>query len=99
MVQGVKRGGRKAGTPNKMPLALRQMITGALDDAGGQAYLARQAVENPAAFLALLGKILPREVRAEVAATHVVSALTPEQQRGIAEAVLGDWQGGGADGD
>ena len=35
------------------------MILGALDDAGGQAYLERQAEENPTAFLTLLGKVLP----------------------------------------
>ena len=35
------------------------MILGALDDAGGQAYLMQQAEENPTAFLTLLGKVLP----------------------------------------
>ncbi len=35
------------------------MILGALDDAGGRAYLAEQAHENPGAFLALIGKVLP----------------------------------------
>ena len=35
------------------------MILGALDDAGGQAYLERQAEENPGPFLTLLGKVLP----------------------------------------
>jgi hypothetical protein len=38
------------------------MIRGALDDAGGQAYLAQQARENPAAFMQLIGKILPKDV-------------------------------------
>lgn len=33
-------------------------------------------------------KVLPKEIKAEVAATHVISNLTPEQQRGIAEAIL-----------
>src|SRR3954447_14113954 len=54
-----KTGGRVAGTPNKISGALREMILGALDDAGGQAYLMRQAEENPAAFMTLLGKVLP----------------------------------------
>ena len=35
------------------------MILGALDGVGGQAYLERQAEENPGPFLTLLGKILP----------------------------------------
>jgi hypothetical protein len=44
-----------------MNRTLRDMILGALDDAGGQAYLAEQAHQNPVAFLTLLGRVLPRE--------------------------------------
>ncbi len=56
---GERRGGRQKGTPNKFTASLREMILGALDAAGGQEYLAAQAMENPAAFMALLGKVLP----------------------------------------
>jgi len=38
------------------------MILGALDKAGGEAYLLRQANENPTAFLVLLGKVLPHQI-------------------------------------
>jgi len=38
------------------------MILGALDDAGGQKYLEKQAMENPNAFLTLVGKVLPLQV-------------------------------------
>ena len=38
------------------------MILGALDKAGGEAYLARQANENPASFLTLVGKVLPLQL-------------------------------------
>jgi hypothetical protein len=54
-----KTGGRERGTPNKVSKALKEMILGALGDAGGQQYLARVAEEQPAAFLTLLGKVLP----------------------------------------
>jgi hypothetical protein len=54
-----KTGGRQAGTPNKITKALKEMILGALDDAGGQQYLATMAREQPAAFLTLLRKVLP----------------------------------------
>lgn len=57
-----KAGGRQKGTPNKVTKALKDMILGALDDAGGQAYLAKQARENPNAFLALAGKVLPLQI-------------------------------------
>ena len=34
----------------------------ALSEAGGEQYLARQANENPSAFMTLLGKVLPTQV-------------------------------------
>ncbi len=55
-------GGRAAGTPNAMTKTLKEMILQALDDAGGVAYLQRQAEENPGPFLALVGKVLPLQV-------------------------------------
>ena len=54
--------GRGKGNKNLMTRELKDMIRGALDDAGGQAYLAKQAIEQPAAFMTLLGKILPKDV-------------------------------------
>ena len=51
--------GRKPGVPNKMTGDLKNMILGALAGAGGEAYLQRQADENPGAFLTLIGKVLP----------------------------------------
>lgn len=42
------------------------MVEQALHEAGGVAYLTEQARENPSAFLALVGKLLPRNVTAEV---------------------------------
>ncbi len=63
---GERRGGRQGGTPNKIPKALKEMILEALDRAGGVDYLQQQAVENAPAFLTLVGKVLPKDVRAEV---------------------------------
>jgi len=54
--------GRPKGAKNKMTAALKDMILGALDEAGGQEYLVEQARKNPAAFLTLLGKVLPLQV-------------------------------------
>lgn len=54
--------GRKPGSKNKFTMAVKEMILGALDKAGGIEYLARQADENPAAFMALVGKVLPTQV-------------------------------------
>lgn len=54
--------GRPKGSPNKATKQLKDMILGALDDNGGQAYLAQQARDNPTAFLTLIGKVLPTQV-------------------------------------
>jgi hypothetical protein len=62
---GERRGGRKAGTPNKLTGALKDMILNALDRAGGIDYLVTQADDNPTAFLTLVGKVLPLQVDAE----------------------------------
>lgn len=57
--------GRKKGVPNKVTKALKDMILGALDDAGGQDYLAEQAKQNPAAFMTLVGKVLPLDITSD----------------------------------
>jgi hypothetical protein len=54
--------GRKKGIPNKTTLALKEMILKALDDVGGADYLVSQAMENPTAFMTLVGKVLPLQV-------------------------------------
>ena len=59
---GERRGGRQKGTPNVITRELKDMIRGALDKAGGEKYLTLQAKKNPAAFLTLLGKTLPKEI-------------------------------------
>jgi len=69
--------GRPKGSTNKATKAIKEMILGALDDAGGQEYLKRQAEENPTAFMTLIGKVLPMQVDANVKASvarieHVV---------------------------
>jgi hypothetical protein len=51
------------GTPNKVNALLKDMILQALSDAGGTVYLAKQAKENPNAFMALVGRVLPLQVK------------------------------------
>jgi hypothetical protein len=41
------------------------MILAALNKAGGENYLVTQAVENPTAFMTLIGKVLPLQVSGE----------------------------------
>lgn len=60
-----KTGGRTKGTPNKLTGELKGMILAALDGAGGIDYLIRTADSHPAAFLSLVGKVLPMQVTGE----------------------------------
>lgn len=62
MAKGRKTGGRRKGTPNRVTGDLRALILGALEDVGGRDYLVHQARENPHVFVALLGKVLPRDL-------------------------------------
>lgn len=58
--------GRKKGVTNGDTAKLRELILGALDDVGGQSYLAQQAIDEPKAFLQLIGKVVPKEVIQDV---------------------------------
>lgn len=58
--------GRPRGAANKVTRELKEMILGALDEAGGQDYLQKQATENPNAFMTLIGKVLPSTINAQV---------------------------------
>lgn len=63
---GARGRGRPKGAVNKTTAALKDMILGALDNAGGVDYLEAQAEKNPTAFLTLVGKVLPLQVNAEL---------------------------------
>ena len=53
---------RPKGSKNKTTQQLRLMIEQALNNLGGVSYLMKCAETQPAAFLALLGKTLPKDV-------------------------------------
>lgn len=78
-------GGSRKGVPNKATKALKEMILGALDQAGGQEYLARQAIENPGPFMTLIGKVLPTQISGDPEAPL---AITLEDKRAAAKAIL-----------
>ena len=54
--------GRPKGAKNKFGNDIKNMIIAALETAGGVEYLARQAEQNPAAFIGLISKILPLQI-------------------------------------
>lgn len=81
MAKGVKTGGgSRKGSPNKATKELKDMILGALDNVGGQKYLERQAEENPTAFMTLIGKILPKDVNANVSGSMTVTIASEDAE-------------------
>lgn len=54
---------RTKGVPNKVTGALKDMILQALSNAGGVEYLMEQAKSQPSAFMALVGRVLPLQVK------------------------------------
>ena len=54
--------GRPKGVPNKLTSDVKAMILAALGKAGGIDYLVAQSGKNPAAFLTLVGKVLPLQM-------------------------------------
>lgn len=64
------KGGSRKGIPNKVTRDLKDMILGALDAAGGAEYLLRQARKrNPAPFLTLVGKCVPKDMNIKASVT------------------------------
>lgn len=61
---GIAGPGRPKGVPNKNTMAIKDMILQALDKAGGVDYLQERAQDpkTAAAFLGLVGKVLPMAV-------------------------------------
>jgi hypothetical protein len=58
--------GRPKGAQNHNTKAIKEMLLASLDSVGGQAYFERQAEENPTAFMSLISKIIPAEVKKEI---------------------------------
>lgn len=67
--------GRKKGVPNRVTVELKAMIEGALNDAGGRKYLTQQARLNPAAFMSLVGKLIPRDMNVSGEIRHTLEDL------------------------
>ena len=59
--------GRKKGSVNKVSADVKNMVLAALSNAGGAEYLERRANDprTAAAFLGLVGKVLPMQVTGE----------------------------------
>jgi len=59
--------GRKKGELNKITRTIKEAIELSFVQVGGADYLARMAIEQPVAYMTLLGKILPTQISGDVA--------------------------------
>lgn len=55
--------GRKHGSQNKLTKTIKEAIEASFDMVGGAEYLARMAMDEPVAYMGLLGKVLPTQVK------------------------------------
>lgn len=71
--------GRPKGSVNKTTALLKDAILQAAQNAGGEGgmvgYLEHQANENPAAFMSLLGKVLPMQIAGDAENPLVVTMI------------------------
>lgn len=91
-VKGEKRPNQGKRGPDKTTQDVKAAIIMVAENLGGVERMTEWAKEdekNERLFWSsIYPKVIPKEIKAEVAATHVIGNLTPEQQRGIAEAIL-----------
>ena len=76
MAIGRKTGGRQKGSLNKLSADIKAMIVGALEDVGGRGYLAARALDQPVAFMGLLGRTLPHQLAGEGGAAVKIEVVT-----------------------
>ncbi len=55
--------GRPKGSRNKTPRLLKDMILQSLSNLGGIEYLERQGEKHPQVYLALVGRVLPLQIK------------------------------------
>jgi hypothetical protein len=58
--------GRPKGSVNKVNADVKAMVLEALHHAGGAEYLYMHAIDNPKAFMTLVGRVLPMTINATV---------------------------------
>lgn len=78
--------GRPKGSQNKVTKLLRDAIAEAAELAGGKeglvGYLKKQAIAHPAAFIGLLGKVLPLQVQAQANKELRITLRTIDERAG-----------------
>ena len=73
--------GRPRGAKNKTTKAIHEVIRAALEAMGDEKYLMERASKNPAAFLALLGRIVPQQLTIDGTINHDLATRLTEAER------------------
>lgn len=65
--------GRPKGVQNKITRCMREIMREAFEQAGGVEYLVQQSKAEPVAFMALVGKIIPQEIKGDINGNFTVT--------------------------
>lgn len=89
MGHGGKRAGagRPKGSLGKSTVQLKEELLKAFEELGGAEFLKEVAREDPKAFFALLGKIIPHEIRGSVEHNHELMVVVKDLSGREREAV------------
>lgn len=74
-----KTGGRQKGVPNKLTADVKSMILGSLSRAGGEDYLLARSQDQPVAYMALVGKVLPLQLTGEGGGAIIIQATSHDE--------------------
>jgi len=73
MAYGIKTGGRKTGTPNKVTTVFKDAVRTVYEDIGGHAAFAEWARENPGDFYRICAKLIPTEAAPQFDGDHTIT--------------------------
>lgn len=65
MAKGVKTGGRKKGTPNKIAGDVRDNVLTVFKELGGVKFMKEWAEKKPTEFFMIYSKLLPKDVQVD----------------------------------
>ncbi len=90
MVPRVKRGGRKAGTPNKITAQFKHAVQLVYQDIGGHQAFAEWAKENRTDFYRICSKLIPTEAAPRPENRHISISIdcVGGAERGVIEQAL-----------
>ena len=77
-----KTGGRKKGSLNKTTAEVKQLLLDSLTEVGGTKFFVKLAREHPSVYASLIGRLIPRDVVAQVKGTDdLMNAIYAARER------------------